>query len=64
MKGWLTVLGLWGCSGLICLPAVTGGPATYVALAFLVVLIGFSAYLYSPRFTGFVDSLLKRTKEG
>jgi hypothetical protein len=65
MKGWLAVLGLWSCSALICLPAVIGGiggPATYLALTFLVLLIGFSAYLYSPPFTGLIDSILRRTK--
>jgi hypothetical protein len=64
MKGALTVLGFWGCSALICLPAVFGGPGTFLALTFLVLLLGFSTYLYSPRFAGIVDDLLRRTKAG
>jgi hypothetical protein len=62
MKGALTVLVFWGCSALICLPALFGGSAAYLALTFLVLLLGFSAYLYSPRFAGLVDDLLRRTK--
>jgi hypothetical protein len=62
MQGWLTVLGLWGSSALICLPAVTGGPTIYLAVTLLVLFMGFSAYLYSPRFTDFVDALLRHTR--
>ena len=62
MKGWLTVLGLWGSSALICLPAMTGGPTMFLALTFLVLFMGFSAYLYSPRFAVFIDGLLRRVK--
>ena len=57
----LTVLGFWGLSGLICLPAVTGGAATLVALLFLGVLVALSTYLYSSRFATLVDALLQRT---
>ena len=62
MKGALIVLGFWSCSALICLPAVVGGAAAYLALTFLVLLLGFSTYLYSPGFAGLVDDLLRRTK--
>jgi hypothetical protein len=62
MKGALIVLGFWGFSALICLPALIGGPATFLALSFFALLVGFSAYLYSPSFAGLVDDLLRRTK--
>jgi len=62
MQGWLTVLGLWGSSALICLPAVTGGPTIYLALTLLALFMGFSAYLYSPNFADFVDRLLRHAK--
>jgi uncharacterized membrane protein len=63
MASWLKILGLWGFSALICLPVVVGGPAAIVALTFLVLLVAFSAYLYSERFAGFIDSLLWHTKQ-
>jgi hypothetical protein len=34
----------------------------FLALTFLVLFMGFSAYLYSPRFAVFIDGLLRRVK--
>jgi hypothetical protein len=62
MAKYLTLLGFWGLSALICLPAVIGGAASTVALMFLVLLVVFSAYLCSAWFAAFVDSLLGRSK--
>ena len=62
MKGALILLGFWGFSALICLPALVGGPGAFLALSFFVLLLGFSTYLYSPRIAGLVDSLLKHTR--
>ena len=58
MSSWLTVLGFWGLSILICLPAIVGGPATFAALVFLFLLITLSTCLYSTRIAALVERLL------
>ena len=62
MASWLTVLGFWGLSALICLPVVLGGPAMLVALVFLFLLVALSTYLYSSSFAALVNWFLGRSK--
>ena len=41
---------------------MTGGPATFVALVFLVLLVVLSAYVYSELIAGLIDLLLRHTR--
>jgi hypothetical protein len=62
MFSWLVVFGFWAFSALICLPVLIGGPAKFMCLVFLFVLIVISTYLYSSRFAGLIHRVFQRNR--